>query len=385
MAELYKRGSSPYWYARLRDPRSPDGYQRRSTKSRNKAEAREVANALEATLHQEVIYDEAACGLKWLDAVELYLSHADIKDSTYHAAVDTSTVVQAILGDFDLAQLTHEKIRHFCNVRRQQTVKPPKAKDTGRRVSDVTIRRNISTISAVYSTIIDLQLPNAPQSNPFKTFDRGFLKTSRKIDRHLRPTQFAEVLAAMKSKIHKTMLIVLVGTGMRSSELLELRWGEIDFKNKVIEFGNIDPDRTKASRSRRIPLHKEVASALLAHQKTVPFARDALVFANPKTGERRYDLKYLIKATRSRTGINGYVNHGLRHSFASWARQQGLDADAIRRALGHSTTSTTDRYAHHVDDSMAGQFRQMKLPFSAQNLAQTSAFSEAQPKTRKGK
>lgn len=380
MAELYKREGSPYWHAIIRDPRRPRGIQRRSTGCRNKSEARTVAEAFERSLQEEIAATisaaENSCGLRWLDAVELLMSHGDLKPSSLSGYANISTVVFNILGDFDLGQLTEEDIRNFCHIRRQQTVKPHKAKDTGRRVMDQTIRNNLSMMSSVYRLVMDLQLPNAPKSNPFRTFDRSFLRPSRKTDRHLRPNQFKQILEALKSTVQKTMLIVLVGTGMRSSELLDLRWGEIDFKEKVIEFGNIDPDRTKSSRSRRIPLHPVIAATLLAHKKTVRYTRDGLVFPNPKTGKRRYDLKQLIVSVRSKTGIKGYWNHGLRHTFASWARQQGMDADAIRRALGHSTTSTTDRYAHHVSDSMVDQFRRMTLPFDAQKSTQTPGFVE---------
>jgi hypothetical protein len=78
---------------------------------------------------------------------------------------------------------------------------------------------------------------------------------------------------------------------------------------------------------------------------------------------------------RKRAGIKGYYNHGLRHSFASYCRQ-GIDADAIRRALGHTTTSTTDRYAHHIDDSAMAQLRTLKLPDVTQSVTQSRAFSK---------
>lgn len=229
---------------------------------------------------------------------------------------------------------------------------------------------------------MELALANAPKINPVHSFDRTFLKNSKVTDKHLRPAQFVDALEACKTQLHRTLLTLMVGAGMRTGEVLDLFWPEVDFTAMVIEFGNVDPDRTKTSRSRRVVILQAVVNELQARRtaqieageydprgRVFPsFKVDA---SGKKVAVRRYDLKYLIKMVRARTGAKRYVNHGLRHTFASWSRQQGIDPDAIRRALGHTTTSTTDRYAHHVDDSAMAQLRTLALP----STAQSSAFS----------
>lgn len=390
MSKLFKRDGSPYWYVWLSDPRTDDGLTKKSTKETVKSRALVKAKALQDEIDAEVEVElaarENACGLTWLDACAIYCEEAELKPSTASSHANIGIVVAGVLGDFDLGQLSHDDLKHFVRVRRQQTVKPHGARDTGRRVSDPTIRKNLSTISAVYKHVMDLGLANAPRVNPLKTFDRSNLKTSKKVDRHLRANQFEEILAACKKPVHRTMLITLVGTGMRSGELMQLYWAEIDFKAQFIEFGNVDPDRTKTSRSRRIALLQVVIDELTAHKRQQmrdgEYDPEGLVFPSWMTDERgrkvqrrRRDLKYLIKMVRSRTKIKGYWNHGLRHTFASWALQQGMDADAIRRTLGHTTFSTTSGYAHHIDDSMAAQMRQLQLPVTAQSTAQTIALS----------
>jgi integrase len=393
MAVVFQRPGSPYWYAWLKDPRSPDGMVKASTKQKSKSAAlRAVPRmqvALDEQLEAELEANLEACGMTWLDGVAFLLDPStgdpDLKGRTADGYAKIAVVVTKVLGDFDLGQLTHEKLEHFCHERRKMAVQPHKARDTGRKVTDQTIRNNLTVISSVYKWAMERNHPQRPKTNPLKTFDRAFLRKSKKVDRHLRPMQFDEALTACKTLLHRTMLITLCGSGLRSGELMELRWPEVDFKTNVIEFGNCDPDRSKNSRARRIPLLTPVADALqvwLAAQiASGEWERDGLVFpgwAKNEKGEwvqrRRYDLKYLIKIVRSRTGVKGYFNHGLRHTFASWCRQKGVDADAIRRALGHATTSTTDGYAHHIDDSMLGMFRSLEFPITAQSTAQTNGL-----------
>lgn len=389
MSLLFQRPGSPYWHAHLNDPRQPDGIRRKSTGKKTKAEAlreaKRLQDVLDVEIETELEVQLNSCGLVWTAGLSLFLEQGDLRDSTRNAYVLVGETITKLLGDFDLGQLTHERLRWYCQQRRLQTVKPYRATDTGRRVSDPTIRKELSLISAVFKHLMELAIANAPKVNPLQSFDRKFLKNSKITDKHLRPAQFADALAACKTQVHRTMLTLMVGTGMRTGEVLDLFWPEVDFTAMVIEFGNVDSERTKSSRSRRVVVLQPVLDELTAHRtaqleageydpkgRVFPsFRKDA---QGQKTAVRRADLKYLIKMVRSRTGAKRYVNHGLRHTFASWSRQQGIDPDAIRRALGHTTTSTTDRYAHHVDDSAMAQLRTLGLPSTAQSTAQSSAF-----------
>jgi integrase len=357
MAELYKRPGSPFWYAVLRDPNHPTGFQRKSTKCRLKSEAREVATALQAQIDEAEPVNPT--GLVWTEAAGFFLAGAGLKPSTVHNYVSmTGVIARGCLGDFDLGTLTVERIKAYVAERRQN------------KSTDATIRRHISYMSAVIRFCIDREIPGAPVRNPFKEYDRSHLGNSKRIDRHLRPNQFEEIFDSCKTEEHRRILQVLVYTGMRTHELCNLYWGEVDFARKYIEFGNIDPDRTKSSRSRRIPMTDTVVDTLLeqrASQKTNP---SGLVFPSPQTGGVRRNFGYLIKTIRKRTSVKGYTNHGLRHTFASWCIQKGLDPIALRDILGHTTLSTSMIYARHVTDSVADRFRNLDFPVQAQKSAQ---------------
>lgn len=377
MPELYQRSGSPFWYATFRDPRCPRGVRRESTGARDKREARRLASVRQSEIDRDVELERSstATGLSFLDAALHYLEHSPSlkRESTKAAHNRLVQTIHKRTGDFDMGMLTAEDVDRYVQGLRTKEVKVHNApRGTGRRVSDVTIRRHLSLISSLYKHANKFKLPGSPYKNPVEGYDKSHLGTSRIVDRHLRPAQFEEVLESMQTNYHRAMLLCLAGTGLRQSELIRLRWDEVDFDREIIEFGMGDPDRAKTDRSRRVPMLPGVAAALREHRHTQSHTLGSdLVFPNPRTGGQRYDLKYLTRVGRGRTSVKHLTIHGLRHSFASWSLQQGVDLEAVRRALGHASITTTQRYAKHVDDSMVDAFKRVRLPGSTHFYAQT--------------
>jgi integrase len=388
MAELYQRPGSPFWYAILEDPRKPEGIVRRSTKCDTRAAARAVARRLQEEIDAERAAEAPNSGLRWLAAANIYLAQCDLKQTTKARFVGViGVVLQSQLGDFDLGTLTHEKLKAFVREMRTTPYRVHGSTKDKRR-SDATIRAYLVFMSCVIKHAIEYELEGAPAFNPLKSFDRSMLRTSPIIDRQLRPNQWQEVLKVCGNDEHRRLVTVLVGTGMRTGELMGLSWSELDFITKNIEFGNNDGDRTKSSRSRRVPMlpvvHEALSTQMAYQQKHRIYVADGLVFPSPHTGGPRSSLGYLNKILKKGSGLKTFSIHSLRHTFASWCLQQGTDPLAVRDLLGHSTLSTTTRYARHVNDSVAEKFRSLQLPIAAQNAALSIAFTK-ETRNEKGK
>ena len=392
MPELYKRAGSPYWYCYLRDPREPDGITRKSTKRNSKAEARAAARVLQDEIDEEIrleirqLEKSDPDAMRFSEAAEEYLLGSDMSKSTRRGHTSLLAVVlHSVLGDFPITALDHDDLWKFIRARRQEGA------------SDDTIRRAMSFMSAVYK----YQIHHGQKlSNPLMTFDRSVLKQSKPRDRHLRVNQFQAVLDSCESDEHRRILIVLVGTGLRTSELLDLKWEQVDLKNKIIIIGQVDDGPTKTYRSRRVALFEEVANTLAAQLQAQKKAKKNdkdpsddttsdgcikptdYVFPSPVTGERRFDLSYLRRVVKRRTKQKSFTIHALRATFASWLLQRGNDPLRVRDSLGHSTLSTTTRYAHHLADQALSEIRQLGFPLTAQNTAQTVGLSK-KPKKNK--
>jgi integrase len=124
---------------------------------------------------------------------------------------------------------------------------------------------------------------------------------------------------------------LLALTGCRRSEILNLKWSEVDFKGSCLRLGD-----TKTGASLR-PL-PEPAQAILAHLK-----RDGdYAFPGVSRADRSY-ASVFPKAWRRIVGA-GYSPHGLRHAYASAAHELGLGELTIKALLGHARIGVTSGY-----------------------------------------
>jgi len=129
---------------------------------------------------------------------------------------------------------------------------------------------------------------------------------------------------------------LLALTGCRRSEILNLKWSEVDFKGSCLRLGD-----TKTGASLR-PL-PEPAHAILAHLK-----RDGdHVFP----GVSRTDNSYASVFPKAWQRIVGsdYSPHGLRHAYASAAHELGLGELTIKALLGHARLGVTSGYIVTAD------------------------------------
>ncbi len=145
--------------------------------------------------------------------------------------------------------------------------------------------------------------------------------------------------ATQPSRAPQTDIIrLLLLTGCRKSEILTLRWQDVD--------GNTLNLADAKSGPRRVFLNVP-ARAILERQ---PRTESTYVFPSPSNPERPLsrDLK-LWRSVRKETGIEDVRLHDLRHTVASHAVLQGVPLPVVSRMLGHKRPSMTMRYAHVGD------------------------------------
>ena len=170
----------------------------------------------------------------------------------------------------------------------------------------------------------------------------------------LTPDEFNRLLAAASSPSRRRsrmaardrlILLTLVATGLRRSELLGLSWGDLDLDNDrpslLVRSG-------KGGKPRRQPLVPALARELAERRATLSPAGEDPVFCGLQ-GKRlqRTILGLIIRDAAKRAGIDKRVTaHTLRHTAATWLRQRTGDARLVAAYLGHADLSTVSRYAH---------------------------------------
>ena len=140
---------------------------------------------------------------------------------------------------------------------------------------------------------------------------------------------------------------LLLLTGARRSEVLGMRWDEIDLEARIwIK----PPSRTKQKRMHRVPLSGSVME-LLAQLRDGAKGEE---FVFPGTGSSGHlaDIKRSWASVCAEAGIVNCRLNDLRHSFASLIVSNGGSLETIGGLLGHSQTQTTKRYAHLFDATL---------------------------------
>jgi len=135
----------------------------------------------------------------------------------------------------------------------------------------------------------------------------------------------------------KPIVIVALNTGMRKEEILNLKWKDLDFRNKIIYI--LD---TKNNERQEIPINDIVYRALLALREK---SESPWVFSK-KNGERYGNIRKAFEGAKKRARIVDFRFHDLRHTFASHLVMAGVDLKTVQELLGHKSFEMTLRYAH---------------------------------------
>jgi integrase/recombinase XerD len=145
----------------------------------------------------------------------------------------------------------------------------------------------------------------------------------------------------------RTMLEVLYATGLRVTELVSLRLGQLNLNQGVVRVTG------KGGRERLIPLGEESLEWL---QQFIAGPREEILLEKQtdyvfptRRGDRmtRQAFWHIIKRYTERAGIGHPLSpHTLRHAFATHLLNHGADLRVVQMLLGHSDLSTTQIYTH---------------------------------------
>ncbi len=152
----------------------------------------------------------------------------------------------------------------------------------------------------------------------------------------------------------RTMLEVLYASGLRVSELVNLKLNEINLRQGVIRIIG------KGSKERLVPLGEEAigwVNRFLAEARDDllknNLSQDVVFPSNRGAAMTRQAFWYRIKAHAHNAGIEKKLSpHTLRHAFATHLLNHGADLRVVQLLLGHSNLSTTQIYTHVAQHRM---------------------------------
>jgi integrase len=196
-----------------------------------------------------------------------------------------------------------------------------------------------------------------------------------------------QLLLAKLDVRERTLALLDAATGLRVSELLAIRWSDIDFENLELSVTRsiwhqvVGDCKTEAS-AKPVPLDSYMAEDLLRWRRQSPYPMDDdWVFASPaKKGKQPYWpdnlMKRYIKPVARKAGINKNIGwHTFRHSFGTLLKANGEDVKTVQELLRHANSRITlDVYTQAVNShKRAAQSKVVKM--MVPNLGETRGES----------
>ena len=214
---------------------------------------------------------------------------------------------------------------------------------------------------------------------PLKTPERA-----AKEPKALNPTQVKALLSAASGDRWEALYIVAIHTGLRRSEILGLRWEDVDLEAGTLEVRrSLDTDGTlktpKRDSSRRaLRLTLAARTALRAHRARQNEERlragelwedNDLVFPNtlgkPMNAGNFYRRGFQPLLEKANLAEEGFTFHSLRHTFATTLADKGVHPSTAQKMLGHSDIRMTLAiYTHATDDMQDAATAALESAFS---------------------
>jgi integrase len=182
---------------------------------------------------------------------------------------------------------------------------------------------------------------NIISSHPFESVKQ--IKQSKSTPSYFSFSELEKIMSLTEIQLLKDIFLFAFFTGARISDILNLKWSDIDFKNNQIRICNSDEFITKSGKERIIPIHQKIQELFSRLDKSTEF-----VFV--KNHNHRYCRLYVthrFKHYAGKTGLPENIHlHSCRHSFASLCVRSGVDLYAVKALLGHSIITTAEIYSH---------------------------------------
>lgn len=232
--------------------------------------------------------------------------------------------------------------------------KTPKSALGKKKLGGFSINRNLSSIRSYLRFLADMDY-KAPISP-------DMIKLVKTVKKHPRISDFEEIVKIIESPMqfeknkkvalrNRAIFEMLFSTGMRISELINLKKDQIDKNGRIFILGKGKKERfvyLTPRAEKHLKNYLEIRGIVNSVYLFVPF-----MGKNVKERDKKISVTYLqtkIKKYRELLGINLPIScHSIRHAFATYLAESGANPAAIQILLGHESLDTTTRYVHASD------------------------------------
>ena len=211
------------------------------------------------------------------------------------------------------------------------------------------VRRKISTFKSFYKF---LYLNNYIDKRNYPLIKIVYPKLEKKLPKFIYYNDLLDILneSAKDSDGIRDRLIIemLYATGVRVSELVNIKYEDIDFNNRRIVVCG------KGNKERIVYYGEYAEDVLKEYMATHERNKEGYLFTNAHN-ERITDrgVRYIIDNIMKRLSVKVHVTpHVLRHTFATDMLNNGCDIKIVQELLGHASLRTTEVYTHVTNERL---------------------------------
>lgn len=211
---------------------------------------------------------------------------------------------------------------------------------TKKKLSNASFNRYYGVLSKAFNLIIlnkKLQM-----INPCRFVNK--LKEDNQIMRYLTQEEEERLLKELAPHL-KPIVICALTTGLRKSNILNLKWESINFDVGFIE---ILRQENKGHKKIQIPLSLKLRATL----EEIGIKKKGYIFINPATNKPYTSIKTGFNKALKRAGIENFRFHDLRHTVGTRLVASGTDLQTVKEILAHSDIKTTQRYMHPIKENL---------------------------------
>ncbi len=308
--------------------------------AQNKTQAIKMARKLEEDfINRKYDFIDKRPPLSFGELSQRYISFAkDHKKSWDRDVVSLKNITKMIInnkrfGDYHVSDITTFHVQKYQIQRKREVDKRLEKK--GIAVEDrnfATVNRELACLKTIFYCGKDWDLL---EKNPVASKSIKFFPEKRR-ERYLSESELKNILSVSSGYL-RNIIIIAINTGMRSGEIFNLKWQNIDYTLRRIHVTN-----TKTNKDRFIPIN----DYLFATFQSIENGGEYL-FTN-RFGKPFGSIKNSFKKVLNQANISSFRMHDCRHTYATYLANNGVDEITISELLGHSRGSITSRYSHAI-------------------------------------
>ena len=294
---------------------------------------------------------------KFIDYIQYEKRYSPHTVSAYRTDLDQFySFLQIQYNITDIRDVTHPMIRSWLVLLMQEKISPR------------SVNRKLTTLKSFYKFLLKEGLVSI---NPMRKIISP--RTSKKLPSFVEKEKmamlfekinFGEGFPALRDRL---ILEILYATGMRLSELINLKETDIDFHQSTLKvLGKRNKERLIPFSNKFADLLKTYLNGKKSYLENAEFSKPPgtpddlwlLVTDNGKNAYPRFIYRTVTKYLSQVTTLQKISPHVLRHTFATHLLNNGAELNAVKELLGHANLSATQVYTHNTIEKLKTIYKQ---------------------------